>query len=195
MYWQCNESKLRLQWVIKKSCRIKALAGIVLMGRPRPSLCGSNGFMFNRVQKDSIPSALVSLLVMYFYPPKKNNQKRRDVPTGFHECPPRLCTLGTCALSGVTGLFATFKPRRLGSSWNSFLLISFPVVAFSKANCAPVFYLADFSLFLCTLPHTQLSTLHVFFSAPPPFFLSLKPVFPRPEPVCPQMCSCHRRLE
>lgn len=42
----------------------------------------------------------------------------------------------------VSGLFAVFK-LHLGSSLNSFPLISFPVVAFSVANHSPVFYLTD----------------------------------------------------
>lgn len=50
-------------------------------------------------------------------------------------------------LRGDWVVLAAFK-LRLGSSWNSFLLISFPVEAFSKANCSVVLYLADFSLFL-----------------------------------------------
>lgn len=63
---------------------------------------------------------------------------------------------------GVTGLFTVFK-LHLGSSLNSFPLISFPVVAFSKANRSQVFYLTDFPLThslspsLCSLPPLSLS--------------------------------------
>lgn len=66
---------------------------------------------------------------------------------------------------GVTGLFAVFKLRS-GSSWNSFLLISFPV--------AQVFYLSDsLSLsFSPSLPHPH--------SQKPPHLISRpfsKPMF------------------
>lgn len=42
----------------------------------------------------------------------------------------------------VSGLFTAFKVH-LGSSLNSFPLISFPVVAFSNANRSALFYLTD----------------------------------------------------
>lgn len=88
---------------------------------------------------------------------KGTERRQRDNINEFHSFPFSRCLspsyTHTHTLSGATGLFAAFK-LCLGSSWNSFLLISFPVVALSKANRSPVFYLADFSLSLsfCSLP-------------------------------------------